>query len=49
MDIIVIGNRYEKEHLDMIKEAASEAGAQLHIFDTEDDAIASGISADIIY
>ncbi len=49
MDIIVIGNRYEKEHLDMIKEAASEAGSQLHIFDTEDDAIASGISADIIY
>ena len=49
MKIIVIGNRYEKQHKDMIKEAASSVGAKLHFFDTEDEAIKSGISAEIIY
>ena len=49
MKIIVIGNKYGEDHINMIKEAASSAGAELHLFETEDAAIASGISADVIY
>lgn len=49
MKIIVIGNRFGKDNINMIKEAATSAEAELHVFDTEEAAMASGINADVVY
>ena len=49
MKILVINSMLEEKHLDQIKEAAGQVGAQVFFYKTEAEIPQSNFDADIIY